>query len=193
MEHKVYAKFKKCELWLSQVAFLGHIVKKDGIKVDSIKIEVVRDWPKSKTASELGFQYQPPSSSSSSNNNGDSDPETSDLSHGAAEKEKKEEVSGASIHQELARLELKENEEEPILKLDLGQIMEEQLGLLKVVVVQGRKLVIWDFKSTDPYVVVKLGNQTAKTKVINSCLNPVWNEELTFSLKEPNGVLNFPF
>ncbi|XP_062109657.1 protein C2-DOMAIN ABA-RELATED 11-like [Humulus lupulus] len=67
--------------------------------------------------------------------------------------------------------------------------MEEQLGLLKVVV-QGKRLVIQDFKSSDPYVVVKLGNQTAKTKVINSCLNPVWNEELTFSLKEPNGVLN---
>ncbi|KAF4399484.1 hypothetical protein G4B88_022567 [Cannabis sativa] len=72
----------------------------------------------------------------------------------------------------------------------IKQIMEGQLGLLKVVVVQGKKLVIRDFKSSDPYVVVKLGNQTAKTKVINSCLNPVWNEELTFSLKEPNGVLN---
>ncbi|KAK9267522.1 hypothetical protein L1049_009950 [Liquidambar formosana] len=68
--------------------------------------------------------------------------------------------------------------------------MGEPLGLLKVNVVQGRRLVIRDFKSSDPYVVVKLGNQTAKTKVINSCLNPVWNEELTFSLTEPVGVLN---
>ncbi|EXB29563.1 putative ADP-ribosylation factor GTPase-activating protein AGD13 [Morus notabilis] len=68
--------------------------------------------------------------------------------------------------------------------------MGERLGLLKVVVVQGKRLVIRDFKSSDPYVVVKLGNQTAKTKVINSCLNPVWNEELTFSLTEPIGVLN---
>ncbi|KAK8576076.1 hypothetical protein V6N12_063723 [Hibiscus sabdariffa] len=51
-------------------------------------------------------------------------------------------------------------------------------------------LVIRDFKSSDPYVVVKLGDQVAKTKVINSCLNPVWNEELTFSLTEPVGVLN---
>ncbi|KAF5742834.1 putative ARF GTPase activator [Tripterygium wilfordii] len=68
--------------------------------------------------------------------------------------------------------------------------MGEDLGVLKVVVVQGKKLVIRDFKSSDPYVVVKLGDQTAKTKVINSCLNPVWNEELTFSLKEPVGVLS---
>jgi len=33
--------------------------------------------------------------------------------------------------------------------------------------------------------------QTAKTKVINSCLNPVWNEEITFSMKEPVGVIKF--
>ncbi|XP_043805173.1 protein C2-DOMAIN ABA-RELATED 11-like isoform X2 [Manihot esculenta] len=37
--------------------------------------------------------------------------------------------------------------------------MGEQVGLLKVTVVQGKKLVIRDFKSSDPYVVVKLGNQ----------------------------------
>lgn len=35
----------------------------------------------------------------------------------------------------------------------------ESLGLLKVLVIQGKKLVIRDFKSSDPYVVVKLGNQ----------------------------------
>ncbi|XP_022716259.1 protein C2-DOMAIN ABA-RELATED 11-like isoform X2 [Durio zibethinus] len=37
--------------------------------------------------------------------------------------------------------------------------MGEMLGLLKVVVVQGKRLVIRDFKSSDPYVVVKLGDQ----------------------------------
>ncbi|XVF28074.1 hypothetical protein REPUB_Repub14bG0164200 [Reevesia pubescens] len=68
--------------------------------------------------------------------------------------------------------------------------MGDLLGLLKVVVVQGERLVIRDFKSSDPYVVVKLGDQVAKTKVINSCLNPVWNEELTFSLTDPVGALN---
>ncbi|XVF75158.1 hypothetical protein PTKIN_Ptkin13bG0164800 [Pterospermum kingtungense] len=68
--------------------------------------------------------------------------------------------------------------------------MGELLGLLKVMVVQGKKLVIRDFKTSDPYVVVKLGDQVAKTKVINSCLNPVWNEELTFSLNDSVGVLN---
>ncbi|XP_048141372.1 protein C2-DOMAIN ABA-RELATED 11-like isoform X2 [Rhodamnia argentea] len=68
--------------------------------------------------------------------------------------------------------------------------MGEPLGLLKVTVVRGKGLVIRDFKSSDPYVVVKLGNQTARTRVINSCLNPVWNEELSFSLAEPVGMLN---
>ncbi|XAR65766.1 hypothetical protein NMG60_11010004 [Bertholletia excelsa] len=62
--------------------------------------------------------------------------------------------------------------------------MGEPLGLLKVTVVRGRRLVIRDFKSSDPYVIIKLRNQTAKTRVINSCLNPVWNEDLSFSLTE---------
>ena len=41
--------------------------------------------------------------------------------------------------------------------------MGEQLGLLKVMVVQGKRLVIRDFKTSDPYVVLKLGNQVNKT------------------------------
>ncbi|KAH0747234.1 hypothetical protein KY285_008891 [Solanum tuberosum] len=53
----------------------------------------------------------------------------------------------------------------------------------------GKRLVIRDFKSSDPYVILKLGNQTAKTKVINSCLNPVWNEEFHFSISEHAQVL----
>ncbi|ONK82063.1 uncharacterized protein A4U43_C01F35740 [Asparagus officinalis] len=63
--------------------------------------------------------------------------------------------------------------------------MGETIGVLKVTIVHGKRLVIRDFTSSDPYVVVKVENQTAKTKVINSCLNPVWNEELTFSIKDP--------
>ncbi|KAM5588947.1 hypothetical protein ABKV19_007084 [Rosa sericea] len=71
-----------------------------------------------------------------------------------------------------------------------SSLSETSMGELKVTVVQGKRLVIRDFKSSDPYVVVKLGNQMAKTKVINSCLNPVWNEELSFCPTEPVGVLN---
>ncbi|KAF8409744.1 hypothetical protein HHK36_005823 [Tetracentron sinense] len=68
--------------------------------------------------------------------------------------------------------------------------MGEPIGIVKVTVVQGKRLVVRDFRSSDPYVIVKLDNQTAKTKVINSCLNPIWNEELTFYITEPIGVLN---
>ncbi|KAL2495502.1 Calcium-dependent lipid-binding (CaLB domain) family protein [Forsythia ovata] len=64
-----------------------------------------------------------------------------------------------------------------------------ELGQIKVIVIRGNRLVIRDFKTSDPYVILKLGDQTAKTKVINSCLNPVWNEEFSFSLPEPVGVL----
>ena len=52
-EHRIYAKFKKCEFWLSQVAFLGHIVSKDGIAIDPSKVEAVKDWPRPKNASEV--------------------------------------------------------------------------------------------------------------------------------------------
>lgn len=39
---KLYAKFSKCEFWLSNVAFLGHVVSSDGIQVDPKKIEAVQ-------------------------------------------------------------------------------------------------------------------------------------------------------
>lgn len=37
--------------------------------------------------------------------------------------------------------------------------MGEPLGLVKVIVVQGKRLAVRDFKSSDPYVILKLGNQ----------------------------------
>ncbi|WVZ84311.1 hypothetical protein U9M48_031358 [Paspalum notatum var. saurae] len=43
-EHKLYAKLSKCEFWLDQVPFLGHIVSKGGIMVYPSKISSVMDW-----------------------------------------------------------------------------------------------------------------------------------------------------
>jgi hypothetical protein len=40
-DHKLYAKLSKCEFWLKQVAFLGHIISKGGIFMDPSKIEDV--------------------------------------------------------------------------------------------------------------------------------------------------------
>ncbi|CAN4106905.1 unnamed protein product [Withania somnifera] len=45
-EHRLYAKFSKCDFWLKYVAFLGHVVSKDGVSIDPAKIRVVRDWPR---------------------------------------------------------------------------------------------------------------------------------------------------
>jgi hypothetical protein len=43
-DHKLYAKFSKCEFWLKQVAFLGHVVSKGGIFVDPSKVQDVLSW-----------------------------------------------------------------------------------------------------------------------------------------------------
>ncbi|WVZ93741.1 hypothetical protein U9M48_039698, partial [Paspalum notatum var. saurae] len=43
-EHKLYAKFSKCEFWIDQVRFLGHVVSKGGIAVDPIKVSTVTNW-----------------------------------------------------------------------------------------------------------------------------------------------------
>ena len=43
-KEQLYAKLSKCEFWLNEVSFLGHIVSKEGIRVDPKKIEVVVDW-----------------------------------------------------------------------------------------------------------------------------------------------------
>ena len=41
---KLYAKFSKCDFWLNEVSFLGHIVVVKGIRVDPAKIEAVVNW-----------------------------------------------------------------------------------------------------------------------------------------------------
>ena len=42
-EEKLYAKFSKCEFWLREVHFLGHVINQDGIHVDPRKIEAVKN------------------------------------------------------------------------------------------------------------------------------------------------------
>ncbi|WMV25700.1 hypothetical protein MTR67_019085 [Solanum verrucosum] len=52
-EEKLYAKYEKCEFWLKEVAFLGHVVSGDGIKVDPKKTDVIRNWPRPLTPSDI--------------------------------------------------------------------------------------------------------------------------------------------
>ncbi|XP_071933786.1 uncharacterized protein [Coffea arabica] len=48
-EHKLYAKFSKCEFWRDEISFLGHKVSKDGIAVDPAKVEAVTMWKQPET------------------------------------------------------------------------------------------------------------------------------------------------
>jgi hypothetical protein len=43
-EHRLYAKLSKCEFWMKQVTFLGHIISKGGISVDPSKVQDVLSW-----------------------------------------------------------------------------------------------------------------------------------------------------
>jgi hypothetical protein len=43
-EHKLYAKFSKCEFWLDQVPFLGHILSAEGVAMDPGKVKDILEW-----------------------------------------------------------------------------------------------------------------------------------------------------
>ncbi|KAA3487382.1 polyprotein [Gossypium australe] len=51
-EKQLYTKLK-CEFWLREVTFLGHIVSIKGIRVNPRKIEAVLDWKQLKNVSEI--------------------------------------------------------------------------------------------------------------------------------------------
>nr|GFA87108.1 putative reverse transcriptase domain-containing protein [Tanacetum cinerariifolium] len=52
-KEELYAKFSKCEFWLQEVQFLGHVVNHSGIHVDPSKIEAVKNWKAPTTPSEI--------------------------------------------------------------------------------------------------------------------------------------------
>ncbi|GKC97571.1 hypothetical protein Tco_1167846, partial [Tanacetum coccineum] len=52
-QEKLYAKFSKCDFWLGQVAFLGHIVSANGITMDPAKVEAITKWPRPTTVTEV--------------------------------------------------------------------------------------------------------------------------------------------
>ena len=43
-KHQLYAKFSKCEFWLRQVGFLGHVLTQEGVAVDPEKVKAVLGW-----------------------------------------------------------------------------------------------------------------------------------------------------
>lgn len=52
-QHRFYAKLKKCEFWISEVGFLGHVINPDGIAVDRSKISSVVDWERPTNVKEV--------------------------------------------------------------------------------------------------------------------------------------------
>ncbi|XP_055806565.1 protein C2-DOMAIN ABA-RELATED 1-like [Solanum dulcamara] len=63
--------------------------------------------------------------------------------------------------------------------------MENQLGLLRIRIIRGINLAIRDLRSSDPYVVVSMGKEKLKTRVVKRNVNPEWNEDLTLCIAEP--------
>ncbi|KAE8721577.1 putative ADP-ribosylation factor GTPase-activating protein AGD11 [Hibiscus syriacus] len=60
----------------------------------------------------------------------------------------------------------------------------EFVGLIKVNVVKGTDLAVRDMLTSDPYVILALGQQSVRTRVIRNSLNPIWNESLMLSIPE---------
>jgi len=52
-DHQLYGKLSKCEFWLEEVQFLGHVISAKGIAVDPTKIETVLNWERPKTVTEV--------------------------------------------------------------------------------------------------------------------------------------------
>ena len=55
-QHQLFLKQSKCAFGASEVEYLGHLVGKNGVRVDPKKIEAMQDWPHPKTLKRLrGF------------------------------------------------------------------------------------------------------------------------------------------
>ncbi|XP_066162169.1 uncharacterized protein, partial [Oryza sativa Japonica Group] len=52
-EHQLYAKLSKCEFWLSEVKFLGHVISAKGVAVDPETVTAVTDWKQPKTVTQV--------------------------------------------------------------------------------------------------------------------------------------------
>ena len=52
-QHQLYVKFNKCEFWLQEVAFLGHVLSAEGVTVDPAKIEAMKEWDQPRNVTEV--------------------------------------------------------------------------------------------------------------------------------------------
>jgi hypothetical protein len=52
-DNQLYAKFSKCEFWIGEVPFLGHIISNGGISVDPAKVKEIMEWSVPTTVTEI--------------------------------------------------------------------------------------------------------------------------------------------
>ncbi|KAI3695636.1 hypothetical protein L1987_78635 [Smallanthus sonchifolius] len=52
-KEQLYAKFSKCEFWLREIHFLGHVINNQGIHVDPAKVTAIKNWSTPSTPSEI--------------------------------------------------------------------------------------------------------------------------------------------
>ena len=52
-KERLCAKLSKCEFWLREVSFLGHIVSKEGIQIDPKKVELIIEWKPPRNVTEV--------------------------------------------------------------------------------------------------------------------------------------------
>ncbi|KAL0288200.1 UNVERIFIED_CONTAM: Transposon Tf2-11 polyprotein [Sesamum calycinum] len=52
-EKELYAKLSKCEFWVNQVVFLGHVISGDGVMPDPSKVKAIIEWRVPKNATEV--------------------------------------------------------------------------------------------------------------------------------------------
>lgn len=56
-DNQLYAKFSKCEFWIDEVAFLGHIISNGGISVDPAKVREIVAWSIPNMVTETGVSW----------------------------------------------------------------------------------------------------------------------------------------
>jgi hypothetical protein len=52
-DNQLYAKFSKCEFWIDEVSFLGHIISNGGISVNPAKVKEIMEWSVPTTVTEI--------------------------------------------------------------------------------------------------------------------------------------------
>ena len=52
-EHQLFAKWEKCEFWMIEMKFLGHLVSQEGISVDLANVDAILQWERPKNVMEI--------------------------------------------------------------------------------------------------------------------------------------------